>query len=157
MKTIRVKPVEIIGECPIGISFKDEFLIEGIEIKNPKKSKICFLAISHLYYGIWGIQNNQVLINHSTCPGCINNLESENRISFLMAFPENWKLGEKITKYNEIIQQIEESEVAKKLRLKAEAHLIGEKMNYDLALKGIKMATKIIKSCNHKEPKIQVV
>lgn len=157
MKAIRVKPIEIIGECPLGISFKDEFIIENLGIKNPKKSKLCFLAISHLYYGIWGIQNNQVLVNHSSCPGCTNDLESENRISFLIAFPENWKLGEKITKYYEIIQQIDEPEDARKLRLKAEACLVGEKINSELALKGIKMATKIIKSCNHKEPKIQVI
>jgi len=157
MKPIRVKPVEIIGSCPINITKKDEFVIEGLQIKNPNRNKLCFLAISHLYYGIWGIQGNQVLINHTSCPGCITEIEEENRVSFRLGYKEHWELGKIITNYYSLLKNYSEPENAKKLRLAAEEHLFGEKMNYKIAFKTMKLAIKIMKSCTGLEPAIKVV
>ncbi|MFW9922851.1 MAG: hypothetical protein ACFFDW_06125 [Candidatus Thorarchaeota archaeon] len=148
MKPIRVKPIEIIGECPLTISFCDEFYVEGTEIRNPRNSTLCLLSITHLYEGIWAIQGNQALIMHCSCPGCIKDLNKENRVSFMLGFEENWIVGEIINKYNKLLKKYKEPEDAKKLRLKAEAFLIGEKKDLEKALQGLKTALKMYKKCS---------
>ena len=96
------------------------------------------------------------MVNHTTCPGCINDLNNENRVSYQLAFDENWKLGEVITKYYKLLKIHEEPKDAKKLRLLTEKYLIEPKIDYEFALRGMKTALKIFIKCTGAKPKVRV-
>ena len=60
MKPVNVKPVQIVGDCPIGLAPGDDFQVDGLMLKNPEGNKVCILAISQLTIGqgIWQLQSD---------------------------------------------------------------------------------------------------
>ena len=118
MKTINIKPVQVIGSCPAGLTLADEFQFVGMRLQNPKNSSICFLAVSQipLGQGIWQVQSEERFFSHVTCPGCIANLEQENRVVFLLGHADKWELCQLISEYLRLSKKYEESELAVKLK-----------------------------------------
>jgi hypothetical protein len=121
MKTINIKPVQIIGSCPAGLTLADRFQIVGMRLENPGGSKICFLALSQIPIGqgIWQIQSEERFFSHVSCPGCIPNLERENRVVFLLGHADKWELCQIISEYLRLCKQHEEPELALKLKVVA--------------------------------------
>ena len=118
MKTINIKPVEIIGSCPAGLTPTDEFQFVGMRLQNVKNSNICFLALSQIPIGqgIWQVQSKERFFSHVTCPGCIADLEQENRVVFLLGHADKWELCQSISEYLRLSKKYEESELAVKLK-----------------------------------------
>ncbi len=99
MNTIKIKPVEIIGACPISLTFQDEFQIEGMRLKNPRGSRICFALIGQLPISTWQLQCGSRFFAHVSCPGCTTDLEDENRVVFLLGHADKWSLAQTISEY----------------------------------------------------------
>ena len=118
MKTINIKPVQVIGSCPAGLTLADEFQFAGMRLENPKNSSICFLAVSQIPIGqgIWQVQSEERFFSHVTCPGCIADLEQENRVVFLLGHADKWELCQSISEYLRLSKKYEESDLAVKLK-----------------------------------------
>lgn len=118
MRTINVKPAEIVGTCPVGLKLTDEFQIEGMRLSNPLNSAICFLAVSQIPIGqgIWQTQSAKGFFSHVTCPGCISDLERENRVVFLLGHVDKWQLCQTISEYVILRRKYGEPKAAVKLR-----------------------------------------
>ena len=112
MKTILLKPVEIIGHCPAELLLTDILQIAGMNLINPGQTKICFLAISHFPPSIWQLQSERRFFSHITCPGCITDLDQENRVVFLLGHEDKWDLCQVISEYLRLSKQYEEPERA---------------------------------------------
>ena len=119
MKTIRVKPVEMIGTCPARIMPKDEFQIEEMNLIHTGNVNLCFLAISHFPPTIWQLQNESRFFGHVSCPGCTKQPDEENRVVFLLGHADKWDLCQAISEYRRLTCQHSEPEKAKKLRVEA--------------------------------------
>jgi hypothetical protein len=124
MKTINVKPVQIIGACPAALTLADEFQIEGLRLNNPRQSTICFLAVSQLPIGqgIWQIQGEERFFSHVSCPGCTVALEQEKRVVFLLGHADKWELSQIISEYLRLSQHRQEPEAARRARDEAIQH-----------------------------------
>lgn len=118
MKRIVVEPVEIIGQCPAGLTAEDEFQIVGMSLENPDNSRLCFLAISQLSIGqgVWQLQNEERFFSHVSCPGCTFDLDRENRVVFLLGHADKWKLCRRISTYLKLSKVRGEPENALKLK-----------------------------------------
>lgn len=118
MIVINIKPVEIIGSCPAGLTLADDFQLTGMRLENPKNSSICFLALSQvpIGQGIWQLQSEERFFSHVTCPGCTADLEQENRVVFLLGHADKWELCQSISEYLRLSRKYEESELAVKLK-----------------------------------------
>jgi len=118
MKKIRIKPIQIIGKCPIGITRKDEFIINGMLIEKDIESKLCFLAISQIPIGqgIWQLQSEERFFSHVSCPGCIQNTDNENRIVFLLGHEDKWELCKSISHYLKLTKQYIETADLKEIK-----------------------------------------
>jgi hypothetical protein len=119
MKPISIKPVQITGACPAGVTSDDLFRIDGMNLKNPKGNKVCFLAVSHFPIMIWQLQGENRFFAHASCPGCIKAMEQENRVVFLLAHDDKWSLSQIISEYLRLSKEVEEPEFAKRLKIKA--------------------------------------
>lgn len=122
MPSITVKPVQIIGECPAHLTLDDTFQIDGMNLRNPHGNPLCFLAISHLPISTWQLQSEQRFFAHVSCPGCTVDPEHENRVVFLLAHGDKWKLALSISRYLALSKQVKEPEPARKLKEEAIAH-----------------------------------
>lgn len=118
MRIINVKPVEILGTCPVGLRLTDEFQFAGMRLDNPKHSTICFVAISQIPIGqgIWQVQSGERFFSHVTCPGCISIPGRENRVVFLLGHADKWQLCQAISEYISLRSKHGEPESAVKLR-----------------------------------------
>ena len=118
MRTINIRPVDIIGSCPAGLTLADEFQIVGMRLRNDRNSNICFLALSQIPIGqgIWQVQSEERFFSHVTCPGCIPDLEHENRVVFLLGHADKWELCQSISEYLRLSKRYEETELAVKLK-----------------------------------------
>ena len=118
MKTISVRPVEIIGTCPAGLKLTDQFQIAGMKLSNPGNSNICFLAISQIPIGqgIWQVQSEERFFSHVACPGCVSGLGRENRVVLLLGHADKWELCQAISEYVNLRKKHGEPESAAKLR-----------------------------------------
>ncbi|MBN2387445.1 MAG: hypothetical protein JXB85_10520 [Anaerolineales bacterium] len=119
MKTIRVRPVEILGSCPAGLSLQDEFHIEGMLLVPAEGFPICFLALSHLAPTIWQLQSKSRFFGHASCPGCTTRAEEEQRVIFLLGHADKWDLCQAISEYRRWVRQTPEPENAQQSRLEA--------------------------------------
>jgi hypothetical protein len=101
MKTINIKPIQILGICPAGLMLEDEFQIDGMRLENPNGSKICFLALSQIPIGqgIWQLQSEERFFSHVSCPSCTLRPDQENRVTFLLGHTDKWKLCQLISEY----------------------------------------------------------
>lgn len=118
MKRIIVKPTEIIGQCPLGLTATDEFQIAGMRLENLADSNLCFLAISQLPVGqgVWQLQNEERFFSHISCPGCSPDLDHENRVVFLLGHADKWNLCRLISTYLRFSKTRTEPEAALKLK-----------------------------------------
>ncbi|MFO7743673.1 MAG: hypothetical protein R6X31_15350 [Anaerolineae bacterium] len=119
MRTINIKPVEIIGDCPPGLTPADEFQVEGMRLENPKQSNVCFLALSHFPIMVWHLESESRFFSHASCPGCISRLDRENRVVFLLGHADKWGLCQLISEYLRLCRQHEETDAAGRLRAEA--------------------------------------
>ena len=124
MKPVNVKPVQIIGDCPIGLVPGDDFQADGLMLKNPEGNKICILAISQLTIGqgLWQLQSDERFFSHLSCPGCMSQLDQENRVVFLLCHADKWQLGQSISEYLRLSKQKEEPNAAQRLKEEAIHH-----------------------------------
>ena len=115
---VNIRPVEIIGHCPAGLTLGDECQLEGMELKNPKSSRVCWLALSQLPIGqgIWQVQSGERFFSHVSCPGCIADLEHENRVVFLLGHGDKWELCQIIAEYLKYCKSSSEPALAKELK-----------------------------------------
>jgi len=144
MKSINIKPVEIIGSCPAGLTPTDEFQFVGMRLENVKNSNICFLALSQIPIGqgIWQVQSEERVFSHVTCPGCIADLEQENRVVFLLGHADKWELCQSISEYLRLSKKYEESELA--LKLKSTAIEQQDRGEYSAAAETMKAAVEAL-------------
>jgi len=122
MRTINIRPVEIIGRCPANLTLEDEFQIKGMRLENPKRSNLCFLVISHFPMMIWQLQSESRFFSHASCPGCIMCLDQENRVVFLLGHADKWELCRAISEYRLLCRDWREPETARRLKTEAIEH-----------------------------------
>jgi hypothetical protein len=124
MKTINVKPVQIIGACPAALTLADEFQIQGLRLNNPQGSTLCFLAVSQfsIGQGIWQLQGEERFFSHVSCPGCTVALEQEKRVVFLLGHADKWELCQVISEYLRLCQGCDEPEAARRAKDEAIQH-----------------------------------
>jgi hypothetical protein len=116
MKTIKVKPVEIIGNCRANLTLADEYQIKGMNLVNPRQSNLCFMALSNLPPIIALLQSEDYFFAHCFCPDCLARLDCENRVIFLLGHADKWELCQAISEYRRLCRQYgEESELAREL------------------------------------------
>lgn len=143
MRTINIRPVEIIGRCPADLTPGDEFQIKGMRLENPKRSNLCFLALSHFLMMIWQLQSESRFFSHASCPGCTMRLDQENRVVFLLGHADKWELCQAISEYRRLCREREESERARELKVEAIEHQ--NRGEYAKALQRMKAALEELK------------
>lgn len=144
METIKVKPVAIIGNCPANLTLESEIQIKGMNIENPSGNPICFLALSHFPVSTWQLQSGHRFFARASCPGCITDLDNENRVVFLLGHEDKWELSKVISEYLRLSKQVEEPEKA--LQLKTEAINHQNNREYPQALDKMIAALEVMKS-----------
>ncbi len=97
MKSIKIKPVEIIGSCRANLTLNDEFQIKGMQLKNPRQSNLCFMALGQLPPIISQLQRGKQILAHTTCPDCLARLDQENCVVFLLGDADQWDLCQAIS------------------------------------------------------------
>lgn len=143
MKTINVKPVEIIGDCDAHLTLDDEFQIEGMKLKNPGQSALCLRALSHLPSRVLLLQSEEHFFAHLICPDCLSRLDQTICVVFLLGHADKWELCQAISEHNRLRRQGKEPVQARKLRLEAIEHQkLGE---YPEATRKMKAALKELK------------
>jgi hypothetical protein len=116
MRTIKVKPVEIIGACRANLTLDDEFQIKGMRLENPRQSNLCFLALGHLPPVVAQLQAGHHFFAHVCCPDCLSQLECEHRVTFLLGHADKWELCQALSEYRRLCRQVgEEPERAEEL------------------------------------------
>lgn len=143
MKTIKVKPVEIIGECQANLTLEDEFQIRGVMLENPRQSSLCLMALSHLPPIVIQLQRETRCFTHVTCPDCLGRLESENRVVFLLGHADKWELCQAISAYERLCGECEEPKLARHLKEEALRHQ--NQGEYSLALHKMTAALEALK------------
>jgi hypothetical protein len=108
MKTIKVKPVEIIGDCRANLTLDDEFQIKGMRLENPRQSNLCFLALAHLPPVVAQLQAGNFFFAHVCCPDCVSRLECEHRVTFLLGHADKWELCQAMSEYRRLCRQVGE-------------------------------------------------
>jgi hypothetical protein len=116
MKTILLKPVEVIGRCPAKLSPDHVLKIVGMNLLNPEGHNTCFLALSHFPPMVWQLHSGSRFFSHASCPGCTSELEQENRVVFLLGHEDKWDLCQVISDYLNLRKRIGETEEAATLR-----------------------------------------
>jgi hypothetical protein len=122
MRTIYVKPVEIIGNCRANLTLDDEFRIKGMKLENPRQSNLCFLALGHFPSIVSQLQQDNHFYAHVICPECLSHLGVENSVTFLLGHADKWELCQAISEYHRLWKQRPESEIAGQLREEAAQH-----------------------------------
>jgi len=145
MKMIKIKPMQVIGECPAGLNLEDEFQIDGMRLENPPASRLCFLALSQipLGQGIWQLQNDERFFSHVSCPSCTLRPDRENRVTFLLGHADKWRLCQLISEYLILSKELGESPAAIEAKKKAIAWQ--EQGNYLQAEKAMEIAHRELK------------
>lgn len=142
MRTINIKPVEIIGHCRANLTLDDEFQIEGVKLENPKKSNLCAFALSYVPPIVMQLQRERRFFAHASCMDCTR-LARENRVSFLLGHADKWELCQAISEYDRLCGRCEEPEVAR--RLKEEAIQHQDRDEYSEATRKMKAALEELK------------
>ena len=123
MRTIKIKPIEIIGKCRANLSLDDEFEIEGMRLKSSNGCNLCFLALGQLPPIISQLQCGKHFFAHATCPDCQSRLDKENHVVFLLGHADKWELCQAISEYCRLCRECaEEPEVSRRLTAEALRH-----------------------------------
>ena len=149
MRTIKIKPVEIIGNCAAHLTLDDEFQIEGVTLKNPRQSKICLRAISYFPPIVVQLQRETRCFTHFTCPDCLSHLEPGHRVVFLLGHLDKWELCQAMSAYDRLCGECEEPEPARQLRDEALRHQ--DQGEYAQALQKMTAAVEALKRAIPKE------
>jgi hypothetical protein len=115
-----------------------------MNLENPNGNPICFLALSHLPVSTWQLQSGSRFFAHSSCPGCITDLDNENRVVFLLGHEDKWELSKTISEYLRLSKRYEEPEQA--LQLKTEAINHQNNREFPQALNKMIAALEVLKS-----------
>ena len=99
MKTIKIKPVEIIGNCRANITFDDEFQIEGMRVKSTGPCNLCFMALGNLPPIVSQLQCGNHFFAHASCPDCLSDIDHPNHVVFLLGHADKWELCQAISEY----------------------------------------------------------
>lgn len=132
MRTIKIKPVEIIGKCSANLSPDDEFEIEGMRLKTPGRCNLCFLALGQLPPIISQLQYGKHFFAHATCPDCQSRLDKENHVVFLLGHADKWELCQAISEYCRLCRECAKEPVVSR-RLTAEALRYQSAGDYSMA------------------------
>ncbi len=144
MKTIKIKPVEILGTCRANLTLDDEFQIKGMNLENPRQSKLCFLALGHFPPIISQLQGKKHFFAHLSCPDCLSRMEQENGVVFLLGQIDKWDLSQAISEYRRLCKQYaQEPEAAK--QLEAEATQYQKQGEYSMATQKMEAAVQELK------------
>jgi hypothetical protein len=145
MKTINIKPVDIVGNCRANVTLDDQFQVEGVRLENPRQSNLCFLVLGHLPPIVQQLQSENHFFAHLSCPDCLSHLDQENRVVFLLGHADKWELCEAISEYDRLCREEceEESEIAR--QLKAEAIQSQKQGEYAKATQKMKAALQELK------------
>ena len=120
MKTIKIKPVEVVGVCRAKLTPDDEFQIKGMNLENPAQSKLCFLSLGHFPPIVSQLQHEHHFFAHLACPDCLSRMEQENGVVFLLGHEDKWDLCQAISEYRRLCKAYaEEPEFAKQLEQEA--------------------------------------
>jgi len=146
MNTIRIRPIEVIGNCPAGLTTKDEFEIVGMRLENRKGSTLCFLGVSQfpIGQGIWQLQSNERFFSRVSCPGCTFRADQENRVVFLLGHADKWQLCKLISEYLALCHNHPEPAAARKT--KEDAILLQNQGKYAEAAQKMEKALYALKS-----------
>lgn len=143
MKTIKIKPIEIIGGCRAGITTDDEFQINGMRVENPRQSNICLLALSLLPPTVTQLQRENRCFAHISCPDCVSSLKQENCVTFLLGHADKWELCQLTSEYHQLWGECNDEPVqARQLRQEATHHQ--QSGEYTLATEKMKTALGIL-------------
>jgi uncharacterized repeat protein (TIGR04076 family) len=139
MRTINVKPVEIVGYCRAQLTPDDEFQIDGTRLKNPGQHNCCLLALSHFGPVVSRLQKGNRFYAHVCCPDCLAHLGQSNHVVFLLGHADKWELCQAISEYRRLCRQCgEEPEPARHLRVAAGQYQ--ERGEYDAAAEQMRLA-----------------
>ena len=124
MDRIVVRPVQIVGACPAGLTLDDGFQVEGMKLLNEQGSTLCFLALAQLPIGqgVWQLQGGERFFSHLSCPGCTVDLAQENRVVFLLSHEDKLELSQVISEYLRLCKRHGEPEAARRLKQEAIRH-----------------------------------
>lgn len=148
MPKINIKPVEILGDCPAHLQLENVFHIEGLNLSNPQGNDLCFLALTHFPIMIWQLQSGERFFSHASCPGCISQLDQENRVVFLLGHADKWDLCQLISEYLRFSKEHEETQPA--LSLKTEAIELQNQGKFAKAALKMKKAVEIMQRAAEK-------
>jgi len=99
VRTINVKPVEIAGNCRANLTVEDEFQIRGMQLENPRQSRLCLQALSHLPPIVTQLQRETHCFAHVICSDCLSRQGLENGVVFLLGHADKWELCQAISDY----------------------------------------------------------
>ena len=105
MKRIKVKPVEIIGNCRANITLADEFQIEGMRLKIPGPCNLCYMALSNFGPIVAQLQSGHHFFAHANCPDCLSDIDHPNQVVFLLGHADKWELCQAISDYCRLCRQ----------------------------------------------------
>jgi len=143
MKTILLKPVEIIGRCPANLSPDDVLQIVDMNLVNPERHNACFLALNHFPPMVWQFQSESRFFSHASCPGYTSELEQENRVVFLLGHEDKWDLCLVISEYLKLRMRVGETNEA--MALRDEAIQLQDQGEYLEALDPMRKALEVLK------------
>ena len=122
MRTINIKPVEIIGNCRANLTLDDEFQVDGVRLINPRQSNICLGALSHLVPIVQQLQRETRCFAHAICPDCLSPVEPETRAVFLLGHADKWELCQALSAYDRWCGECQEPDLARRLKEEAIQH-----------------------------------
>lgn len=120
MHRIKIKAVEIVGNCRANIGLDDEFMIEGMRLKTSGPCHLCFMALGNLPPIVSQLQCGNHFFAHATCPDCLSDLDHPNHVVFLLGHADKWELVQAISEYCRLCRDCEREPVAAR-RLTEEA------------------------------------
>ena len=138
-RDVTIKPIEILGTCPAGIGLDDETTISGMNVLTQPHQAVCFNLITQYTQAIWAIKKGWQNYFHASCPGCIKDLDNENRVICLIHDKERPEMGKLFTEYWRMRAERGETEKSKTLRTEAE-ELSRSAETYNVAVGRIKEA-----------------
>jgi uncharacterized repeat protein (TIGR04076 family) len=143
VRTINVKPVEIAGNCRANLTVEDEFQIRGMQLENPRQSRLCLQALSHLPPIVTQLQRETHCFAHVICSDCLSRQGLENGVVFLLGHADKWELCQAISAYDRLCGKCEEPQTTRQLKAEAIQHL--DRDEYSQAVQKMKAALEALK------------
>ena len=113
-KTIAVKVVKTVGNCPGGIKENYEISYKDMNLISEPGQPLCFNMITQINPSVWAVRKDCASFFHASCPGCIKDLSNENRVVCLIQDNERREMGDLFTEYWHIREKKGETEKSEK-------------------------------------------